>query len=131
MGIKEQLAKRLPFTKAGKELRQRETEEEQERLRTKLMAESKKNIDEKIISYSELLNIGQDLDENGRPTPQMRERVIAEVVKEGDDLVSVNELKYGVGYNFWSNIYIYLFPFYLALATYFYAIRNNSFNSNY
>jgi len=30
------------------------------------------------------------------------------------------------GFHFWSNIYIYLIPFYLALAIYFYAIRNGN-----
>lgn len=103
MGIKEQLAQRLPFTKAGKELKQIKAEEEKERLRAKLMAESRKKIDGEIVSYSKLWNIGQELDENGSPTTKMRESVIAEAVKKSDDLVTINELKHGIEYDFWDN----------------------------
>lgn len=34
------------------------------------------------------------------------------------------------GKSFWSNTYIYLIPFYLAIAIYFYAVKNNSSHSN-
>ena len=81
-------------------------EEKKAREREKALAEailaSKQNVQGSIVRYSKLWNVAVDFSEDGWLTKESRERMAAQSVLKGEDLIIGWEFQFGIGERFWS-----------------------------